>query len=123
MQNKENYTKQTSSLAEIIKNKLKTSVAIGASRPAVEQGFIDRAHQVGQTGTSVSSNTYLAIGISGAIQHIVGINNVSNIIAINHDPKAPIFSSSDYYYIGDLNKVIPELISELTKITLSNEDH
>ena len=89
--------------------------AVGASRGAVYAGWIDGAHQVGQTGKTVRPKIYIACGISGAIQHIVGMQNSDVIIAINSDPKAPIFDVADYGIEGDLYKVIPAMIEEFTK--------
>lgn len=110
---KEGYDRYIRPLSESLGKFLGQEAMVGASRVAVEAGFIDRSHQVGQTGQTVKPRVYVAVGVSGAVQHVTGMQSSDIIIVINKDPNARIFKVADFGVVGNLEEIVPELIRAL----------
>jgi len=119
---KEGYDKYIPPLVESLGRFLGQEAMPGGSRVAVEAGFIDRSHQVGQTGQTVSPRLYLALGISGAVQHVTGMQGSDIILAINKDPNARIFKVADYGIVGNLEEIVPKLIEALNSLERDGDD-
>lgn len=110
---REGFNRYVPPLADKLGKFLEVEAMVGASRVAVESGFIDRSHQVGQTGQTVMPRVYVAVGISGAVQHLTGMQKSDIIVAINKDPDARIFKAADFGIVGNLEEIVPGLIKAI----------
>lgn len=110
---RDSYDKYVRPLARALGEYLGEPSMVGGSRAAVERGFIDRGHQIGQTGQTVKPRVYVAVAISGTVQHLTGMQNSDVIVAINKDAKAPIFNIADFGVVGNLEEAVPQLVEAL----------
>jgi len=115
LKSKDGFTKYIKPLADSLGKWFDKGTMVGATRAAVEVGCADRSHQVGQTGQTVKPRLYIAVGISGAVQHVTGMQSSDIILAINKDPNARIFKVADYGIVGNLEEIVPELVKALNE--------